>query len=63
MPWMTDEVFDYTQESYRNNFSMKETTCLFKEKSLDEFLGSTGDNVMRGLQMKIDEENSCLTIR
>jgi len=60
MPWMTDEVFDYTQESYRNNFSMKETTCLFKEKSFDELLSSTED--LRGLQMKTDKQKSCLMI-
>lgn len=30
-PWRETEVFDYTQHSYRKNFSMKQTKCLFEQ--------------------------------
>ncbi|CAG5080654.1 Oidioi.mRNA.OKI2018_I69.PAR.g9675.t1.cds [Oikopleura dioica] len=36
MPWRDTEVFDYTQHSYKNNFSMQQTKCLFEQKSLEQ---------------------------
>ena len=58
MPWLKNEVFDYTQQSYKDNFSMKETKCLFKYKSFGEILDSPALNVdLRKLQTA--GQNSC----
>ena len=60
MPWLKDEVSDYTQQSYRDNFSMRDTKCLFKDKKFDELLDSPARNVdLRRLQKKTAGQNSC----
>lgn len=60
MPWMQNEIFDYTEQSYRDNFSIKETTCLFNEKTLDELVVSPAFSVdLRKLQKKIVGQKTC----
>ncbi|CBY39683.1 unnamed protein product [Oikopleura dioica] len=60
MPWRKNEIFDYTEQSYRDNFSIKESTCLFNEKTLDELVVSPAFSVdLRKLQKKIDGQKTC----